>query len=138
MENFKENLEFAVGFLLTVVASAFLIGLLWPFITSMFRKKFQAVRRIVNGVVYNTQEATLLAIISTEKGINPSFPYNDYLFKSNLGNFFIVYVPTHQEKEDWGDAFIEALTPDQAFTWLNKHQEVGCLMTHFKDRLQLG
>lgn len=118
---------------------------------SLFKKRYSArtppsLRQVVDGVVYDTDRATFLTVHGAKHlaggGVSMFLEFNKYLFRSDLGNFFLVMVPIGHPggipTEERRDAVVLGLGTEEAFQWLSQNHEVALLEQHFSDRLTRG
>ncbi len=106
---------------------------------SLFGRKLPHVRNVIAGVIYDTQKAEHLASQDASaylfKQLVPSMRSGEHqhLYRTNAGNWFLVL-----QQEYTAKIWVEPLTLDAAFTWLNDFQEVQLLERFFSDRLTDG
>ena len=88
--------------------------------------KRKQVRQIINGIVYDTEDAALITCHNRED-----------LYKSNLGNWFIVYDRNRDSHSDSRLA-IEPQSAEEVCKWLMDSNDVAVLQQFFPDRTQRG
>lgn len=100
--------------------------------------------RIIDGRRYNTETATRVAKFNNGLGQSDFHYVWEDLFLSPGGRWFLVgeggalsvYAENCGNNSTCGGEQWRVLTPDEAFEWLQAHNETRALEIHFADRIQ--
>lgn len=100
-------------------------------------------KRIIEGKVYDTDKAEEIATYSSHHYPNDFHYYEETLYKTAKGNFFLAgeggaaskySQPVHGGRG--GGSALEPLTADEAREWLELHKFTDELEEHFPDHLE--
>lgn len=100
--------------------------------------------RIINGKRYNTETATEVAHYWNGLGGNDFRNLNETLYRTPKGAWFLVgsggamtqYAQSCGNNSFCGGVNWVVFTDDEAFEWLQKHEETTDLEEYFADRIQ--
>lgn len=100
-------------------------------------------RRIINGLRYDTETATEVATYGNDLGGNDFRYLNEELYITKKGNWFLKYDGGAMSKYSVSEgnmhsssSGIAPMTPDEAYYWLEKNDETEALETYFSDNIE--
>lgn len=100
-------------------------------------------KQIINGKRYNTETALQIAHYRNGLGYSDFNHLEETLYQTPKGNWFIQYAGGPMSRysrscgqNSWsGSNGLKVLSAQEAFEWLEEHQETDALETYFSDRL---
>jgi hypothetical protein len=100
--------------------------------------------QIIDGRRYNTETATQVYAYSNGVGSNDFQYLRETLYRTPKGSWFIhydggamtQYARSCGRNSRCGDSGLKAMTPDQAYAWLELHFQTDAIEEYFADRVQ--
>ena len=92
------------------------------------------VRRIVDGVIYDTAKAECVASHTKRRSAGGCKYFSqEILYRSTQGNWFLVLGQRfHIEQQP--DVFIQPASAGQAYSWLCEFNEIDCVERYFPEK----
>jgi|RhiMethySRZTD1v2_1073278.scaffolds.fasta_scaffold617527_2 hypothetical protein len=92
------------------------------------------VRRIVDGVIYDTARAESVASHMKRRTAGTwRYFSQEILYRSSQGNwFFVLGQRLHVDQQP--DVYVQPLSPEQAYAWLSEFNEIDLIERYFADK----
>ncbi len=107
------------------------------------KTKFKTMKKIINGKVYNTETATLIANYHNNLGRGDFNFLDEDLYRTKKGAWFIAGEGGARSKYavyngnfNAGGSDIETLSENEAYEWLEAHEKTDIIEELFPDRIE--
>jgi hypothetical protein len=94
------------------------------------------VRRIVNGVIYDSAKAECVASHAKRRSTgNWRYFSQEALYRSPQGNWFFV-LGERLNVEQQPDVYVQPAAPEQAYAWMCEFNEIELIERYFPDKVK--